>query len=869
MRRRWMAVLLAAALLLGVLPMAALAEELPEAAEKEEAALPEPQGEEKALPEPQAEEDGAQPEEDGGEEPARALADEEEPGDPTEVTVSTSDQFRAALKNDDVTTIYFRGRLVVEYEENGDNDLEAELKNIYPYERDYDHNQLIFAEGVTMTHISAHHGNRPNMETQSVGQIYDSDWDRAAAAAEGLLGWYEYHDEDNGEDDPYAGMRVCYAMHCGSWQDAVEQAADLTAEDWNHKPLAGGDENEIVFLMFGYQRDSSSDIVIGRDVTVDVNMDVMGGQNLVVQNNAVLAAGNLNVYDMRVDDDAAADDTERYQAGRSDVTVKAGSRIEIRNWSMVDSDGTTLSGNGCLNTHGKILLENKDTGLTLEEDCTVWSLYKRVLYSTEDLGDPVGPTGKDSELPQLSGSISLTRGRSMDLYIYQQFFEYEVGEEEGEDGTFTNGRRIGWRYCKESREEFEVPSGITLTDLGEEDGRLRLTADAAGTYKLYKHYYDEELGEEVNFAFPLTITVTNPSSSGGSGGGSSGGSGGGSKRPSSAAGANNTTTKTNADGSTTTTVTAANGTVTETTKYPDGAVATVTTTKDGEVTTTVRRTDGTTGTTTVKDGVTTASAQVSASAAENAVRSGGTVTLPVEVPNASGGDDAARVEVRLPGGTEDVRIEVPVERVTPGTVAAVEGPGGALEIVRTSVTTADGVALTVSGSVTLRFFDNSRDFADVPGGYWAAASIDFVTSRGLFNGTGASTFDPGASTTRAQLMTALARLDGADTSGSALEKGMAWAVAQGISDGTNPGARITRQQLTVMLWRYAGSPAASQELTHSDADQVSGYAAEAMRWAVAQGIVTGNADGTLNPQGLATRAQMAAMMTRFVNALNG
>ena len=164
----------------------------------------------------------------------------------------------------------------------------------------------------------------------------------------------------------------------------------------------------------------------------------------------------------------------------------------------------------------------------------------------------------------------------------------------------------------------------------------------------------------------------------------------------------------------------------------------------------------------------------------------------------------------------------------------------------------------------MKVIDNSKKFVDVHGvDHWATDSIDFVTSRELFNGKTADTFAPNESTTRAQLMTVLARLDGADTSGAALEKGMAWAVEKGISDGTNPSGTITRQQLAAMLYRYAGSPAVDHELTHPDAHKVSDYALDAMRWAVANGIITGKADGTLDPHGLATRAQVATMMARY------
>ena len=157
-----------------------------------------------------------------------------------------------------------------------------------------------------------------------------------------------------------------------------------------------------------------------------------------------------------------------------------------------------------------------------------------------------------------------------------------------------------------------------------------------------------------------------------------------------------------------------------------------------------------------------------------------------------------------------------------------------------------------------------KQFKDVQSvNHWATESIDYVTSRGLFNGKTEDTFAPEEATTRAQLMTVLARLDGADTTGAALEKGMAWAVANGISDGSNPNAPITRQQLAAMLYRYAGSPAVEGTLNFPDAGSVSDYAKDAMLWVTQNGIINGKTDGRLDPTGLATRAQVATMIARY------
>lgn len=160
---------------------------------------------------------------------------------------------------------------------------------------------------------------------------------------------------------------------------------------------------------------------------------------------------------------------------------------------------------------------------------------------------------------------------------------------------------------------------------------------------------------------------------------------------------------------------------------------------------------------------------------------------------------------------------------------------------------------------------NAKTFNDVTADYWAASEIAFVVEHGLFNGISEDSFAPDTTMTRQMLMTVLARLDGADTSDSPYAQGMAWAVENGISDGADPAAPITRQQLATMLWRYAGSPMATAELSFPDTHMIANYATLALRWAVENGIMNGTAGGHLNPTGTATRAHVAAMVTRFAN----
>ena len=246
----------------------------------------------------------------------------------------------------------------------------------------------------------------------------------------------------------------------------------------------------------------------------------------------------------------------------------------------------------------------------------------------------------------------------------------------------------------------------------------------------------------------------------------------------------------------------------------------------------------------------------------------GIVALPITpVPAASSSRQAEELEITIPKNTT-VKVEIPVRNVTPGTVVVIVHADGTEEIVRTSIVTKNGVALELTASVTVKVYDNSKFFSDVPAANWASDAVAFASSRELFNGTGANTFSPNAPMTRQMLMTVLARLDGTDTSGNAYAKGMEWAIRNGVSNGSNPEGKITREQLATMLWRYAGNPSVSGRMTgFVDADQISGYAEDAMLWATKAGIIGGKGNGQLDPKGYATRAEVAAMLMRYCNTL--
>ena len=171
-------------------------------------------------------------------------------------------------------------------------------------------------------------------------------------------------------------------------------------------------------------------------------------------------------------------------------------------------------------------------------------------------------------------------------------------------------------------------------------------------------------------------------------------------------------------------------------------------------------------------------------------------------------------------------------------------------------------------------------FADVAENDWYYSAVAFAVDNGLFRGTGETAFTPGGDMTRGMLATVLYRLakepeTAADQSFSDVAGGqyyteaVTWAADKGIVSGYGdgsfgPGDFITREQLAVMLWRYAGSPAGSGSLdSFSDGSQVSAWAADALQWAVEQKLVSGKGSGILDPGGKATRAEVAAILMRY------
>ena len=349
------------------------------------------------------------------------------------------------------------------------------------------------------------------------------------------------------------------------------------------------------------------------------------------------------------------------------------------------------------------------------------------------------------------------------------------------------------------------------------------------------------------------------------GGGGTGGAGGGS---SSAGSTTKTETTINPDESTTKTETKPDGTVVETTTGKDGSTSKTTTKKDGSSVTESKTADGTTGTVkTDKDGKTEAEAKISNKAVEDAKKSSEAVKVPTEVKAGKDSNSAPTVKVELPKNAGETKIEIPVSNVNSGTVAVIVHEDGTEEIVKNSKPTEDGVQLTVDGNTVVKIIDNSKDFIDTRN-HWSRDEVNFVASRDIFNGVGNNLFGVSQPMTRGMVNTVLARLAGIDTTPKNGQKwyevGTEWAKSKGITDGTNPEASVTREQLATLLYRFYGSPAISGTLRFADAGAVSAYAQDALLWATQNGIMNGVGNNCVAPSADAQRAQVAAMMARYL-----
>ena len=253
------------------------------------------------------------------------------------------------------------------------------------------------------------------------------------------------------------------------------------------------------------------------------------------------------------------------------------------------------------------------------------------------------------------------------------------------------------------------------------------------------------------------------------------------------------------------------------------------------------------------------------------------VTLPVEKV-----ETGKTITVNTKSETP-VKVEVPVAETNPGIVVVIVKADGTEQIVRDSVVTDKGVQTTVSNGDKIMVKDNTKNFTDVTDAHWGKNAVTFVASRELFAGYSDGSFAPDQATNRGMIVQVLHNLEynvAHHLDGHAFpdvldhhwyDDAVHWAedngVASGYGDGTFKGDKnVTREELVVMLWNYAGKQAAKDATLvngFGDAAKVSDWALAAMNWALENGILSGKGGKMLDPTGLATRAELAQMMKNF------
>ena len=302
---------------------------------------------------------------------------------------------------------------------------------------------------------------------------------------------------------------------------------------------------------------------------------------------------------------------------------------------------------------------------------------------------------------------------------------------------------------------------------------------------------------------------------------------------------------------------------------------------------------------------------ITVTAADGTTTADYTITITNTITSTpGGGSGSTRYTITAPGEVDRGTVSVSPSRASRGqTVTITVTPEDGYELGSLTVTDAGGdtIALTDAGNgrytfnmpasrviVSASFVEAghagscpSAAFSDLNLSGWYHEATDYVIANGLMNGVSADKFDPSGTLTRAMMVTLLWRLEEELVVNYLLPfedvpedtwytEAVRWAASEGIVLGTSettydPASPITREQLAAMLYRYAAykgyDVSGHGDLSaFTDADRVSAYAAGALAWAVAEELVNGMGDGTLQPRGNATRAQTAALLMRFVEA---
>lgn len=240
--------------------------------------------------------------------------------------------------------------------------------------------------------------------------------------------------------------------------------------------------------------------------------------------------------------------------------------------------------------------------------------------------------------------------------------------------------------------------------------------------------------------------------------------------------------------------------------------------------------------------------------------------------------------ITLPQDSKGSKL-VTIPNVKSGQLVVIVYSDGREEVIKKSILENDRAKFFLEQNASVKVVDYANPFEDVPASAWYASAVDFAAGRGLFAGVSQNDFAPDLPLSRGMLAAILFRLEDAErqtaqsrfsdvADGAWYTQGVIWAAENGITGGYRdgrfgPNDRITREQLAVMLFRYAqllntSTGGRDSLIQFSDSASVSPWAQEAVSWAVDSGIISGLPDGRLAPTGTATRAEAAAMLQSFV-----
>ena len=254
--------------------------------------------------------------------------------------------------------------------------------------------------------------------------------------------------------------------------------------------------------------------------------------------------------------------------------------------------------------------------------------------------------------------------------------------------------------------------------------------------------------------------------------------------------------------------------------------------------------------------------------------------IPTQTP-AGVGESFNRIEITAP--VKNAAVEITVTGEAKNASLFFLNSDGTYEVAEELIKGTNTVCTMLPETSATLILLKKMAFTDVSASNWYYAAAAYAYHNGLMNGTSSTKFSPSATAERAMLVTILWRTQGspeaaaADFSDVAAGKyyteAVSWAaennIVTGFANGTfRPTGKMNREQLAVVLYRYAqfrgDDVSARADLSaYSDANQVSSYAADAMSWAVAEGLISGNSGKKLTPAGTATRAQLAPILMRF------